>query len=296
MSTIGSTPPPANAARLYGAAVAQHHGYTNAILQGVVRKIGSFERRLFSLFGPSFEPVKITSVAFTDEKKGMIDDPIAIVGKELIINPSQNPPLSLLKKFDFYLAHEYGHVLTLDHNILWQGVSENTKTWAAQHMRLVRAGNLDKLKALDLLKIFARSLAEGISSPFVTGLKSEAFDIYRIYEKIAAENEDYESAEFIMDCLLFALGEVVANRIAVLTMPDKPANGSVIREDIRDMIGDPRDVVTFSSAAAIRVLAEKTGNADLVQGFNIREYKALYEETRQIFSALWDGIKLKSWE
>jgi hypothetical protein len=282
---------------LFGASCAQTRGYTGTHLKQIAGKVAFYERSLSRRFGPAFDQVRISSLMFAEGQANMRGSQIAVTQREgLVIDPGKNPPRELLRKLEFYLAHEYGHVLTLNDKLLWEGIPEDTRKWAASNFNIRQKADLNLSGDIFHLRLFAHALQAGIDNPFVTGLKNEEFDLSNIYMQLFMITKDENLAEGVMDRLLFKLGDLAADRIAVLTMRDTPMNRAVIREDLAGMIGSPEDLAAMEwgaiSHAYVRTVAEKTGNAGLIAGYEPNQAGELYQKLYRIFSSLWDSIDL----
>ena len=285
--------------RLSGTEKAQKYGYNEHHFQALARGIESFEAHLGQLFGPGWQTVKLQQVRFVEH-----DQRVGIVGLEfgsnLIIAADRLAPDILLRRLVPYAAHEYAHALLLNRQVFRQSLSTGELRRAS--VKFQRPGSLDleQLADLQLTTIFIAALENGLANPFVSGLQSDRLKAGSTFRWFMEQTGDVDLADFYDDRITLYCGELITERVTDLIMPRTSQNQHLVREILEENLRDFEALAKLDETACLphailgRVLAEKTGNGDLLHYLARRKFTGSpYKELCEALAELWDKIGLR---
>jgi hypothetical protein len=288
--------------RLQDRSLARQYGYTPGRVRRIMRKIASFENRLLRLFGPSFSDLRFSRVKFVERDRRVGSAGIALENvSNLVIDCSKVSPERLEKRLIPYVAHEYGHVLTLKPEILWKSLPGNEKNRAMANFDCVDSSRgLSLLNDRYLRLVFAASLGSGLDNPYISGLKTGGIDITELFYAFFDKTHDGDMSDAMIGSVVKNCVELITDRVADLILAGMPAVNATVREIVRSALEDSGEGLSeqnrewdFPHLMYARLYAEKTGNADLLNDSERIELGPLYHKYSRMLSALWDGMGLK---
>jgi hypothetical protein len=288
--------------RLQGVNSARTSGYNDRNVQTVLRGIEFVEKRLVQLFGaPLLSRAKLKEIRFVAGDKRLGSAGIGLErGQNLFIDCVKFKPVDFKARLVHDLTHEYAHALTVNRDVLWESMTphEQRRVESEGCLRVRSASDLYRQPDRAVMMIFMAALGSGLNNPYVSGLKIAGFDIGRI--KCSFHN--HALTDEMTDKYIGCAHELIAERMAELIVKRPPAFNALIRGDLRQTaqflktsIKSGEEWLYYSADALYaRIYAEKTGNADLLNGIEENNFDQNYAELYPVLSALWDQIGLKA--